>query len=53
MRIAQGLSESEQDSEERTRNVHKCAADHAWLIEQATAMTKTFAPYLGFQNVKI
>jgi hypothetical protein len=53
MLTARKLYEAEQDSEERTRNVQKYAADHAWLIEQATAMTKTFAPYLGFQNVKI
>ena len=35
-----------------TRNVEKYQADREWLIEQARTMTKTFAPYLGFQNVK-
>jgi len=53
MRTARVLYETEQDSEERTRNIQKYEADRKWLIEQATAMTKTFAPYLGFQNVKI
>jgi hypothetical protein len=53
MRTARVVYEAEQDSEERTRNVGKYEADRKWLIEQATAMTKTFAPYLGFQNVKI
>jgi hypothetical protein len=53
MQTARVLYESEQDSEERTRNIEKYQADREWLIEQATAMTKTFAPYLGFSNVKI
>jgi hypothetical protein len=53
MRTALELYEAQPDGEQRTRNVEKYEADRAWLIEQATAMTKTFAPYLGFPNVKI
>jgi len=53
MRAARTLYESQPDGEQRTRNVKKYEADRAWLIEQATAMTKTFALYLGFQNVKM
>jgi len=53
MQTARELYEAQQDSEARTRNVQKYEADRAWLIEQATAMTKTFIRYLGFPNVKI
>jgi hypothetical protein len=53
MRTARVLYESQPDGEERTRNVQRYEADLLWLIEQSTAMTKTFAPYLGFSNVKI
>jgi hypothetical protein len=44
--------EKQPDGEERTRNIKKVEADLNWLIEQSTAMTKVFAPYLGFANIK-
>jgi hypothetical protein len=55
MRTALTLYEAEErksqpNEAERVRKRYE--ADRAWLIEQATAMTKTFTPYLGFQNVK-
>jgi hypothetical protein len=53
MRTACVLYESQPEGDERTRNVQRYEADLLWLIEQSTAMTKTFAPYLGFSNVKI
>jgi len=37
----------------RTKNVEEYEGDRAWLIEQATAMTKTFAPYLGFRTSRL
>ena len=52
MRTAHTLYQTERDGEQRTRNIEKFEADRLWLIEQATAMTKTFAPYLGFANIK-
>jgi hypothetical protein len=57
MRTARTLYEAEErksqpNEAERVRNIERYEADRAWLIEQATAMTKTFTPYLGFQNVK-
>jgi hypothetical protein len=53
MLTARNLYERERDDEERTRNIKKYGADRKWLVEQAKTMTKTFAPYLGFSNVKI
>ena len=53
MRTARVLYESQPDGEARTRNVQRYEADLSWLIEQSISMTKTFAPYLGFSNVKI
>jgi hypothetical protein len=53
LRTALVLSDEKQpDGEERTRNIKKVEADLNWLIEQSTAMTKVFAPYLGFANIK-
>jgi hypothetical protein len=43
---------SQPDEAKRVRNIESYQADREWLIEQAKTMTKTFAPYLGFQNVK-
>jgi hypothetical protein len=53
MRTARVLYESQPDGDARTQNIQGYEADLSWLIEQSTAMTKTFAPYLGFSNVKI
>jgi hypothetical protein len=54
MLTAHTLSESERDEEERKRNIERFASERKWLIEQVQsgAMTKTFAPYLGFANIK-
>ena len=52
MRTAQTLFEKQSDGDERTRNIEKFEADRLWLIEQSKAMSKTFAPYLGFANIK-
>jgi hypothetical protein len=53
LRTALVLSDEKQpDGEERTCNIKKVEADLNWLIEQSTAMTKVFAPYLGFANIK-
>ena len=51
MQTVRKLYEVQPDGEERTRNIEKFEADLSWLIKQATAITKTFAPYLGFANV--
>jgi hypothetical protein len=57
MRTAHTLYEAEErktqpDEAARVRNIKGYEADRAWLVKQATAMTTTFAPYLGFQNIK-
>jgi hypothetical protein len=56
METAHTLSENERkDEAARTRNIEAFAADRSWLIEQVKsggAMHKTFAPYLGFANIK-
>jgi hypothetical protein len=54
METAHNLSENERDEAERILNIEKFGADRLWLVEQVQsgAMTKTFAPYLGFANIK-
>src|SRR5437868_3401142 len=53
MRTAQQLFEPLPVGEERSRHVQKHHDDLVWLTEQIEEMSKTFAPYLGFQSVKI
>jgi hypothetical protein len=55
MRTAHVLSDEKQRHEEkRERNIERFLSERNWLIEQVQtgAMTKTFAPYLGFANIK-
>jgi hypothetical protein len=44
---------SQPDEAARVGNIESYHADREWLIEQTTVITKTFAPYLGFSNVKV
>jgi len=39
--------------EETSRYAHAQENDLSWLGDQITAITKTFAPYLGFANVRL
>ena len=52
MQAKHTLYEKQPDGDERTRNIEAFGADRLWLIEQSKAMTKTFAAYLGFANIK-
>lgn len=56
MHTAHTLFENERNDEaERKRNVERFASERKWLIAQVQsggALTKTFAPYLGFANIK-
>ena len=45
--VPMGVSE-----EQRLSHIDKEHEQLLWLTEQITAMTKTFAPYLGFSNIK-
>lgn len=49
---AQKLFERLPVGDERSRHVQAAHDDRLWLIDQTTAMSKTFAPYLGFANVR-
>jgi hypothetical protein len=53
MRTARQLLESPCASDdERSRHAQAEHDDLLWLGDQITAMTKNFAPYLGFANVR-
>ena len=53
MRTARKLLEKPQASDdELSRHTRAEYDDLLWLCEQITAMTNTFAPYLGFANIK-
>jgi hypothetical protein len=39
--------------EERSKHVQAAHDDLSWLTDQITAISKTFAPYLGFANVRL
>jgi hypothetical protein len=52
MRTAQQLFERLPVGDERTRHVETQHNDLVWLTDQITAMTKIFAPYLGFANIR-
>jgi len=53
MQTAQQLFEPLPVGDERSRHVQAAHDDLSWLSDQITAMTKTFAPYLGFSNVRL
>jgi hypothetical protein len=38
--------------DELSRHAHAEEDDLSWLIDQTTAITKAFAPYLGFANIR-
>jgi hypothetical protein len=53
MRTTRQLLERPQASDdELSRHTRAEYDDLLWLCEQITAMTKTFAPYLGFANIR-
>jgi hypothetical protein len=54
MRTARQLLEKQQVSDENELSRHTRAEydDLLWLCEQITAMTKNFAPYIGFANIR-
>ncbi len=55
MRTAHVLSDEKQrDEKMRTSNIERFASERKWLIEQVQsgAVTKTFAAYLSFANIK-
>jgi hypothetical protein len=53
MRTTHQLLEKPQPSDdELSRRTRAEYDDLLWLCDQITAMTKTFAPYLGFANIK-
>ena len=39
--------------EERSKHVQAAHDDLLWLTDQITSISKTFAPYLGFTNVRL
>jgi hypothetical protein len=53
LRTAQTLYEPLPVGDERSRHVQAAHDDLSWLTNQITAMTKIFAPYLGFANVRL
>jgi hypothetical protein len=52
MQTAQRIFEPLPVGEERSRHVQKHHDDLVWLTDQITAISTTFAPYLGFANVR-
>jgi hypothetical protein len=52
METAQRVFEPLPVGDERKRHVEAAHDDLSWLTDQITAMTKIFAPYLGFANVR-
>ena len=52
MRTHQTLFQQMPFGDERSRHVQANHDDLSWLNDQITAMTKIFAPYLGFANVR-
>jgi hypothetical protein len=53
LRTAQTLYDPLPVGDERTKHVQAAHDDLSWLTDQITAMTKIFAPYLGFANVRL
>ena len=53
MQTAQTLYEPMPVGDERSLHVKAAHDDVLWLTDQITAITKTFAPYLGFANVRL
>jgi hypothetical protein len=53
LRTAQTIYEPLPVGDERSRHVEAAHDDLSWLTDQITAITTTFAPYLGFANVRL
>jgi hypothetical protein len=53
MQTAQTLYEPMPVGDERSLHVKAAHDDVLWLTDQITAITKTFAPYLGFANIRL
>jgi hypothetical protein len=53
LQTAQTLYEPLPVGDERSKHVQAAHDDLSWLTDQITAITKTFAPYLGFANVRL
>jgi hypothetical protein len=53
LQTAQRIYEPLPVGDERSRHVQAAHDDLLWLTDQLTAITKTFAPYLGFANVRL
>jgi hypothetical protein len=53
MRTAQTIFDPLPVGEERSKHVQAAHDDLKWLTDQITALSQTFAPYLGFTNVRL
>jgi hypothetical protein len=53
LQTAQKLYEPLPVGEQRSKHVQEAHDDLLWLTNQITAISKTFAPYLGFTNVRL
>ena len=53
LQTAQTIYEPLPIGDERSRHVQTAHDDLLWLTDQITAITTTFAPYLGFANVRL
>jgi hypothetical protein len=53
LQTAQTLYEPLPVGDERSRHVQAAHDDLLWLTDQITAISKTFATYLGFANVRL
>jgi hypothetical protein len=53
LQTAQTIHERLPVGDERSRHVQVEHDDLSWLTDQIITITKTFAPYLGFANVRL
>jgi hypothetical protein len=53
LQTAQQIFETLPEGDERSKHVKAADHDTSWLSDQITAITTTFAPYLGFANVRL
>jgi len=53
LQTAQRIFEPLPVGDERSKHVQAAHDDLSWLTDQITEITKTFAPYLGFANVRL
>ena len=53
LQTAQKIYEPLPVGDERSKHVQAAHDDLLWLTDQITAISKTFAPYLGFANVRL